>query len=194
MHVFEEAAKLPLSEGLVATLQNLKDIYDILVAYDVASHLVIDLSLINHMDYYSDMIFQGFIKKVGKPVLMGGRYNRLADQFEADIPAIGFACDIDLLLTGIPLKKEENSNPLAVTIFYDKSAEKASLQLANDLRNARYNVLTYTNTVNRANIPVTVYKINMEDEQYTLTHKDETVAFDAPEEVLALLQQRKEQK
>src|SRR5699024_1172319 len=67
-------------------------------AYGIKDHIVADLSLINHMDYYSDIIFQGFIEKVGKPVLMGGRYNTLANQFNANIPAVGFACNLDLLL------------------------------------------------------------------------------------------------
>ena len=42
-----------------------------------------DLGLINHMGYYSDVIFQGFVGKFGKPVLMGGRYNQLGNEFGA---------------------------------------------------------------------------------------------------------------
>lgn len=190
--VFEEAKQLPLSEGLLAALENLNDIYDVLVSYDVADHLVIDLSLINHMDYYSDMIFQGFIQKVGKPILMGGRYNRLADQFGADIPAIGFACDIDLLLTGIPLPNQAKVNPVEITIFYDKAAQGASLQLANHLRNCQYNVLTYAETVNKEEIPHSVYTIQMKQDKYALTFNEATVSFETDEEVLTLLEQFRE--
>lgn len=64
----------------------------------MADHIVINFGLLNQMTYYSDIIFQGFIKGVGKPVLMGGRYDTLTEQFGMEIPAIGFACDIDLIL------------------------------------------------------------------------------------------------
>src|SRR5699024_11265662 len=86
-----QTCALPIS--MHQTLDNLMEIYDYLDAYGIKDHIVADLSLINHMDYYSDIIFQGFIEKVGKPVLMGGRYNTLANQFNANIPAVGFACN-----------------------------------------------------------------------------------------------------
>src|SRR5699024_9005611 len=95
--VLERRNKLPLQKNMLKTLDNMTDIYNNLKANEMAQHIVIDLSLINHMDYYSDMIFQGFIENIGKPIIMGGRYNTLAKQFGAEIPAIGFACDLDVL-------------------------------------------------------------------------------------------------
>src|SRR5690625_2266639 len=62
-HVIERAKRLPLNQAQRETLDNIRQIYDMLKAYGVAQHIVVDLSLINHMDYYSDMIFQGFIGK-----------------------------------------------------------------------------------------------------------------------------------
>src|SRR5699024_5516554 len=99
--VLEKANKLPLKKNMLETLENINKIYETLHAYGVAQHIVIDLSLINHMDYYSDMIFQGFIDNIGKPVIMGGRYDTLANQFGANIPASGFACDVDTLAENI---------------------------------------------------------------------------------------------
>src|SRR5699024_7607679 len=95
--VIDRARALPLTDAMHQTLDNLMEIYDYLDAYGIKDHIVADLSLINHMDYYSDIIFQGFIEKVGKPVLMGGRYKPLASLFTANIPAVGFACNLDVL-------------------------------------------------------------------------------------------------
>src|SRR5690625_2436780 len=61
--VIDKAMKLPLGDTLKHTLQNINEIYHVLESYGVSENVVIDLSLINHMDYYSDMIFQGFIEK-----------------------------------------------------------------------------------------------------------------------------------
>src|SRR5690625_7757703 len=86
------------------TLDNLTDIMTHLKAYGVDDHIVIDLGLINHMDYYSDMIFQGFTENVSRPVLMGGRYDQLADHFLARFSASGFA------INKIKLLKSDTKN------------------------------------------------------------------------------------
>src|SRR5699024_10889833 len=70
--VLQKAKALSLPVELRDTLASIQKIYHVLEAYGIAEHVVLDLSLINHMDYYSDIIFQGFIEHVGKPVLMGG--------------------------------------------------------------------------------------------------------------------------
>src|SRR5690625_1672243 len=129
--VIDRAMKLPLGETLKHTLQNLNEIYHVLESYGVSENVVFDLSLINHMDYYSDMIFQGFIEKVGKPVLMGGRYDSLANQFDATIPAIGFACDIDFLISGIKRSTLPTMELNDIALIFDKNVENKGLKLAN---------------------------------------------------------------
>src|SRR5699024_12381324 len=58
--VIKQAKTLPLSDKMKETLDNLTDIITNLKTNDVDDHIDIDLGLINHMDYYSDMISQGF--------------------------------------------------------------------------------------------------------------------------------------
>jgi len=139
--VLQKAEALPLPEELQQTLTNIKAIYSLLQAYGVAEHVVLDFSLINHMDYYSDIIFQGFIDRVGKPILMGGRYDTLANQFSAHIPAIGFACDIDFLIAGIDAKYIPEKAMLDVYITYEADAVKDGLQLARALRHENLSVI-----------------------------------------------------
>src|SRR5690625_15937 len=125
LDVITKAKELPLNNEMEKTLENIYAIYQSLEAYGVAEHVVIDLSLINHMDYYSDMIFQGFIGKVGKPILMGGRYNTLANQFDSNLPAIGFACDIDFLIAGIESNTLPKMNPIDITILFENEIGRA---------------------------------------------------------------------
>ena len=127
---------------MIQTLQNIEEIYEILVSYGVENDVVVDLSLINHMDYYSDLIFQGFVEKVGKPILMGGRYDTLANQFDASIPAIGFAYDIDLLLAGIEKEYLPKRRLLDVIVLYEKAVERKSYELATFLREKNYSIIT----------------------------------------------------
>lgn len=190
--VLEKARRLPLDNMMLDTLKNIEEIYQILVSYGVENDVVVDLSLINHMDYYSDLIFQGFVEKVGKPILMGGRYDTLANQFDANIPAIGFAIDIDLLLAGIEQQFLPERKPLDVHIFYEKAVEQTSLQLATCLRERNYSVLTHV-TENSANEKAT-FTVTMKPEKYMLKYKNEEKTFTEIQELLQLLQQFKERK
>ena len=174
------------------TLENIYAIYQSLEAYGVAEHVVIDLSLINHMDYYSDMIFQGFIGKVGKPILMGGRYNTLANQFDSNLPAIGFACDIDFLIAGIESSLLPKMNPVDITVLFEKALNKEGLQLAKLLRDKKYNVLTYMDSTNESRIPTTRFTIKLTKENNILIDGDQQFPFKTNDEIIALLQQVRE--
>lgn len=191
IQVIEKAKALPISEPLKQTLQNIQDIYDVLHSYGVAQHIVIDLSLINHMDYYSDMIFQGFIEKIGKPILMGGRYNRLANQFNANIPAIGFAFDMDLVLEGIAHQTQVEKDTIDVVLLFDKKAEKNALMNATKLRMSDYRVITYTDTTSKEQIPDASYTIHLTETKMTIHETDQETDYAPTEDILSLLQERR---
>jgi len=139
--VLAKAKKIALNDTMREELESLMDVYGVLQAYGVEDHIVFDLGLINHMDYYSDIIFQGFIDNVAKPVLMGGRYDRLAEQFDSAIPAIGFACDVEALLEGT---KEELTQPVTaadLTIIYEKTKQQEAFDIASRLREEGYRTI-----------------------------------------------------
>lgn len=192
LEVIEQARKLPLNTKMKNTLQNITDIYHVLQSYGVADHIVVDLGLINHMDYYSDMIFQGFIEKVGKPILMGGRYNKLANQFDATIPAIGFACDIDLLLAGIESSLLTKMKPVDIIISYQKKQEDSALDLANKLRNKKVKVLTYPNVTSKNHLPQGMFSIDITENKSIFINDNEETPFTTFEELIRLIQQARE--
>src|SRR5699024_6502928 len=132
--VLQRAKRLSLNERMAEAINNLEAVCNLLDVLDLCEHIVIDLGLINHMDYYSDIIIQVFIKSFAKPVLMGGRYDRLTEQFSTTVPAIGFACEIDLIMEGLTFVDEPS--PIAdVAVYYDERNVKDALLLANELRN-----------------------------------------------------------
>src|SRR5699024_11623014 len=93
------------------------------------------------IDYYSDIIFQGFIEKVGKPVLMGGRYNTLANQFNANIPAVGFACNLDLLLNQANKVQNKAVSIVDICVLHYSNPVKKAIKLATSLRNMDYETM-----------------------------------------------------
>src|SRR5699024_10742955 len=154
--------------------ENINKIYETLHAYGVAQRIVIDLSLINHMDYYSDMIFQGFIDNIGKPVIMGGRYDTLANQFGANIPASGFACDVDTLAENIVPDLGNPIPEIDFLLLYEKPVTKKAFQLVKQLRHDGYQVITYPNYIQQEKTPKTAHTITMTEKELRLTTKEQS--------------------
>jgi ATP phosphoribosyltransferase regulatory subunit len=69
-------------------------IYDTLVSSGAADHVIIDMGLVHDIDYYTGLVFRGYMDGAGEPVLAGGRYDTLVSKFEKDIPATGFGVNI----------------------------------------------------------------------------------------------------
>lgn len=75
----------------------LEGLYSVLRAEGAESGVRLDFSVVNDMDYYNGLMFQGFVEGVPDTVLSGGRYDNLVHRFGCDAGAIGFAVYIDLL-------------------------------------------------------------------------------------------------
>jgi ATP phosphoribosyltransferase regulatory subunit len=54
----------------------------------------IDLSLLSQYDYYSGIVFQGYLYGLSQPILFGGRYDKLTKEFGKEIPAVGVSFDV----------------------------------------------------------------------------------------------------
>ncbi len=57
----------------------------------------IDLSVLNDMNYYSGIVFKGFIDGISEGILSGGRYDKLMSKLGKSCGALGFAIYLDLL-------------------------------------------------------------------------------------------------
>lgn len=53
-----------------------------------------DLALVSEYDYYCGIVFQGYLRSQSKPILSGGRYDKLTGKFGKEIPAIGVSFDL----------------------------------------------------------------------------------------------------
>jgi ATP phosphoribosyltransferase regulatory subunit len=62
--------------------------------------VMIDFGLVQQAEYYSSLIFRGYIASAGEPVLSGGRYDELFKDFGENLPATGFGINVDQLAAG----------------------------------------------------------------------------------------------
>lgn len=185
--VSERAQGIALTPKMQETLDYLLDVYRILNMYGLEQYIVSDLGLINHMGYYSGVIFQGYVEKFGKPVLMGGRYDRLGDEFGASLPAIGFACEIESLVKATESREVSSRFPIDVKIVYDDTQLEQAVAIANELRERNYSVLSFPMQKQQVNRQQSVYTIQLEKDSNRLNYKEKTIPFLDLKEILDLL-------
>lgn len=125
---FEEGVKLLGSDEFVKILSNenkaakhLKELITGLKAFKVIDKVYLDFSMINSMDYYNGIIFQGAVSDIPFTILSGGRYDKLAEKMGKETGAIGFALDLSLVLN---YKEEVSRYDADYLIIYDEDGNE----------------------------------------------------------------------
>jgi ATP phosphoribosyltransferase regulatory subunit len=126
-------------------IRHLCEVWDVLQAYGVSEHVVIDLTMIGDFSYYTGMTFEGYAADLGFPVCSGGRYDNLLSQFGRPAPATGFALKTNRILevTG----GEAVATPKRVLIAYDAEHREEALQQAKAKRGSEETAVVITQLV-----------------------------------------------
>ena len=77
-------------------------------------YISVDMSMVPRVNYYSGIIFKGYLNGIGSTVLRGGRYNGLLENFGKDTSAIGFSVDVNLLIYSCDYEEEYQVNKIIV--------------------------------------------------------------------------------
>ena len=120
---------LPFGEGIkklyeidiISNVTHLSELAKALRTFKVLDNVYLDFSLINSMDYYNGIIFQGAITDIPFTVLKGGRYDKLAKKMGKEAGAIGFALDLSLLEN---YKEEAQPYDVDYIIIYDEAEDE----------------------------------------------------------------------
>lgn len=132
--IFEKASKLFSDEKIDAILSNLKAVYNKVSQIIGNGTLTVDLGMVNRTDYYTSVIIKGYLEGYGEEVLSGGRYDKLIKDFGYDIPAVGFAVNVDAV-TDIEIKNTNiESKPADAIVFAAEGFEMKALSIADNLR------------------------------------------------------------
>ena len=116
--VFEKAYALFDENGARESLDYLRSIYDYLRQLGLEGSVIVDLGLVNQIEYYTGIIFRGYFDGIGEPVLSGGRYDNLISDFGAALPAVGFAVNADL--ASAVIEKQPPQTP-DILVFSDEA-------------------------------------------------------------------------
>lgn len=87
--------ELIVGDRMRAAFEELYSVCEVLKCSAAYENLRLDFSVINDMNYYNGIIFQGFIETVAQSVLSGGRYDNLVLKMGKKKGAIGFAVYLD---------------------------------------------------------------------------------------------------
>lgn len=115
-------------------LSDLKDIYENVKMLYPNANINIDLGMVNRADYYTGVILKGYVEGCGDEVLSGGRYDKLISEFGYDVPATGFAINVDAVSQMIAKKKKINNIHADVIIFAESGYEMKAMKVAQKMR------------------------------------------------------------
>ena len=104
--IFEKAEEISFTDDLKAAVAKMKTLYEKLKVLGYGSQVYFDFGKAPHLDYYTGIIFEGYVEGVGTSFLSGGRYDCLLAKFGKDMPACGFSIKLDTILDALPKEKE----------------------------------------------------------------------------------------
>lgn len=126
---------LVFDDKTAAALKELNDLHQMLAGADLADRLKLDLSVLNHLDYYNGILLQGYVQGAAAPVLSGGRYDSLAHKIRGEGSAFGFAVYLDGLNLYYPNRAAYDCDLLILYTEADAALLKAvSAYTADGLR------------------------------------------------------------
>ena len=132
IEVIEKAKKYAFNDELKNSLGYLEGICLNLKELGYDDIITFDLAMVPRLNYYTGIIFRGFVDGVGATVLSGGRYDKLISTFGSDYPAVGFSINLDTLLSVLEI--ETNSDNVRSIIYYGKDKKIEALKKAKKLR------------------------------------------------------------
>lgn len=95
--VMETLEEICTSDESRDGLKEIKTIYKIIASTEHKNRFVVDFSIVNDMDYYNNILFQGFLKGVSDSVMVGGQYDNLLEKMGRKSRGVGFAIFLNML-------------------------------------------------------------------------------------------------
>ncbi len=133
-YLFGGAEVLDEAEQLLGrkdeAVEYLRELYEILNAAGYGDYVRFDLGMVHQIDYYTGVIFRGYVEGAGTAVLSGGRYDNLCAAFGRPAEAIGFAVDVDAVAACLPAVELPQ---VQTVIHYEPSQLAKALEIVDSL-------------------------------------------------------------
>ncbi len=134
--VLDRAAALYTDDKISDILDNLREVFNSLSSLGYEGKISLDLGIVSHIDYYTGIVFRGYLSTIGEAVLKGGRYDNLVGEFGRQCNAVGFGVNVDsaakhMIICGNS-KKAETSQ---VLVFGKAGHEVDAMRYVLELQN-----------------------------------------------------------
>ena len=93
----QDLEKLCINRDMTDACNELKALIDAISECGAVDKINLDFSIISNANYYSGVVFRGYVDKLPESVLSGGRYDNLIRNMGKKGSAIGFAVYSDML-------------------------------------------------------------------------------------------------
>ena len=128
---FAAARALTKNARALDAVAHLEEVRRILADMGYEDSICFDLGTGKSLSYYSGIVFSGLVREVGAPVLSGGRYDGLADDFGRHIPAVGFAIGLKRVLVALERQRNLPAQPVCdAAIACEEGCEGAAERLS----------------------------------------------------------------
>ena len=132
--VVKTALELFPDSGIDGILDYLKSIFDDLSEMGLEDKITLDLCMVNRADYYTGIVFRGYMTGFGEEVLSGGRYDNLLNEFGCNMEAVGFGINVDAVANAcIKERRAQKISPPEVLVHADKDYQTKALMYVNQL-------------------------------------------------------------
>lgn len=113
-----------------ASIEYLRELYAVLQEAGYGEYVRFDLGMVHQIDYYTGVIFRGYVEGAGTAVLSGGRYDHLLGTFGRPAQAIGFTVDVDAVAACLPRVEVPS---VQTVIHYEPSLLAKALRIVDSL-------------------------------------------------------------
>lgn len=132
LDIIEKAKQIGIGDE---SLEYLKELYVQLEKMGLSDKIIIDLSLVNRTNYYTGIIFKGYLDGSGISVVSGGRYDLLAGEFGKNMPSTGFGIETGALASVMMTRNEVEEEIMPqIIVWGDENYITNALEYSKTLR------------------------------------------------------------
>lgn len=119
--VLDKAAELYTNDYITHILDSLREVITRLSALGYEGKISLDLGIVSQTDYYTGIVFRGYLSNIGEAVLKGGRYDNLVGEFGRECNAVGFGVNVDSAAKHMMLQGTNASGENAEVLVFGES-------------------------------------------------------------------------
>lgn len=121
------ARKIAVNKTMENAVDQLETIYKAMRSVGLAKRMKLDFSMINDIEYYNGIIFQGYLDGLPRNVLSGGQYDGMMAKLGKEAEAIGFALYLSELHR---LPGEPQPCDVEALVLYEEGGDYGKLAMA----------------------------------------------------------------